>query len=329
MVVGTHWWVRVAALGFVIALVCVALGVGGAGAWTTNLVQLDNGTCGQNLQVGSDRTASKSATPSFWIMGDGGLSKYDVSIDGLFVGSFGSDMYANVCVRTSSRLSDGSHVLTGRETSPHSVALSSLAFSVDTIAPSAPSAPALASWSDTGTVGDNVTSYRQVTLLGRSQPLMAVQVYANGAMVGGARADNAGNWSAATTALTDGTYNTTAAAIDNAGNKSPLSAAATLTISQSTTTTATTPAAPTGLVLASAGANGIWFAWTAPASGSPIAGYGIYRSTAAGAETPYAINGITLFVDQRVTRGVRYYYRVAAVNSAGRGPLSAEVSVVS
>jgi hypothetical protein len=55
----------------------------------------------------------------------------------------------------------------------------------------------------------------------------------------------------------------------------------------------------------------------------------IYRSTSAGAEKPYAIDGITLFIDLRVTRGVRYFYRVAAVNSAGIGRLSAEVSAVS
>src|SRR5262245_44818144 len=46
-------------------------GTASAGAWETNLVQLDNGTCVQNLQIGSDKNASSSARPSFWIMGDG------------------------------------------------------------------------------------------------------------------------------------------------------------------------------------------------------------------------------------------------------------------
>src|SRR5262245_283726 len=53
------------------------------GAWTTNSTQLDNGTCGRNLQYGSDKTASQSNTPSFYLMGDGGLSKYEIFVDGV------------------------------------------------------------------------------------------------------------------------------------------------------------------------------------------------------------------------------------------------------
>ena len=67
---------------------CCMLGVaslfaGSASAvWTTNLVQLDNDTCGGNLQTGSDKTASSSNTPSFWLMGDGGLSSYAPEVGG-------------------------------------------------------------------------------------------------------------------------------------------------------------------------------------------------------------------------------------------------------
>src|SRR4051794_35141989 len=61
------------AIGCVLAVASVLAG-SASSAWTTNLVQLDNGTCGQNLQIGSDKTVSSSATPSFWLMGDGGLS---------------------------------------------------------------------------------------------------------------------------------------------------------------------------------------------------------------------------------------------------------------
>src|SRR5687767_8513260 len=56
------------------AIAVGAVLAGGASAWTTNLVQLDNGNCGRNLQIGSDKKASSSATPSFWLQGDGGLS---------------------------------------------------------------------------------------------------------------------------------------------------------------------------------------------------------------------------------------------------------------
>ena len=54
---------------------------GSAVAALTNTAQLDNGTCGRNLQLGSDKTASKSATPSFLMAGDGGLSSYLAFVD--------------------------------------------------------------------------------------------------------------------------------------------------------------------------------------------------------------------------------------------------------
>jgi hypothetical protein len=68
-------------------------------------------------------------------------------------------------------------------------------------------------------------------------------------------------------------------------------------------------------------------AWTVPdAGGAAISGYQIYRGTAAGAETlVQTISNGTSYVDA-VTRGT-YYYRVAALTSAGTGALSNEVSV--
>ena len=65
------------------AAVVVALSLPGAvgAAWTTNKVELDPGQCGQMLQIGSDPTASSSATPSFYLQGDGGLSSYAMSLD--------------------------------------------------------------------------------------------------------------------------------------------------------------------------------------------------------------------------------------------------------
>ena len=49
-------------LSVVLGLVGFALFVGSGGAAITNTAQLDNGTCGRNLQLGSDKTASSSAT---------------------------------------------------------------------------------------------------------------------------------------------------------------------------------------------------------------------------------------------------------------------------
>src|SRR5690242_19646433 len=70
----------------------------------------------------------------------------------------------------------------------------------------------------------------------------------------------------------------------------------TTTTVKPTTTTTTVPTdlprlqPPTGLIVASGGASGMWVAWTPPAStsGSSVYAYAVYRGTAPGAETGYA-----------------------------------------
>ena len=87
----------------------------------TNVVNLDDGTCGLNLQTGSDKTASKSNRPSFLLWGDGGLSSY-------------ADLHRRRLDRHlqlrrvrqrlhphpgRNALADGPHLLTGNELAPH------------------------------------------------------------------------------------------------------------------------------------------------------------------------------------------------------------------
>src|ERR1043166_7464279 len=99
----------------------------------TNEIQLDNGTCGRNLQLGNDRTASSSATPTFLLNGDGGASEYTAKIDGQALpGSFTSDGYGNVCITVSTGLSDGPHILAAREIRPNPQDVTPFAFSGDT-----------------------------------------------------------------------------------------------------------------------------------------------------------------------------------------------------
>ena len=71
--------------------------------------------------------------------------------------------------------------------------------------------------------------------------------------------------------------------------------------------------------------------WSAPASngGSPISGYRIQRATTAGAETFLTpVGNVTTYSDKVTTGGVRYYYKVTAVNSVGESPPSNEASAV-
>jgi fibronectin type 3 domain-containing protein len=99
------------------------------------------------------------------------------------------------------------------------------------------------------------------------------------------------------------------------------SSAATISV----TTGAQPPPAPTGLA-ATAGNAQITLSWTASTGATS---YNVYRGTTAGGESKTAIKtGLTstAYTDNSVTNGQIYYYKVAAVNSAGTSGLSNETS---
>ncbi|MGZ4442053.1 MAG: fibronectin type III domain-containing protein [Nocardioidaceae bacterium] len=93
---------------------------------------------------------------------------------------------------------------------------------------------------------------------------------------------------------------------------------------------ASAPSAPRTLV-ASGGNGSVALSWATPTSdgGAGITGYNVYRGTTAGGEatTPVATNvSTTSYTDTGTTNGTTYYYKVAAVNSAGTSPQSNEAS---
>ncbi len=90
------------------------------------------------------------------------------------------------------------------------------------------------------------------------------------------------------------------------------------------------PGAPTGLRGISRNMQAA-LTWTAPV-GQPVISYNVYRSATANIPTnatPFRI-GITTpaFTDTGLRNRQKYYYRVAAVNSAGTGAMSNEVMVI-
>src|SRR5215212_1758558 len=88
------------------------------------------------------------------------------------------------------------------------------------------------------------------------------------------------------------------------------------------------PGAP-ALNTPTSGNASVGLTWSAPASngGAPITNYAVYRSTTAGNEAFLANTGGALtYTDTTVSNGSTYYYKVAAINSAGTGPSSNEVS---
>jgi hypothetical protein len=96
----------------------------------------------------------------------------------------------------------------------------------------------------------------------------------------------------------------------------------------STTSSAVPPGAPT--VDAPVAGNGsVSLSWSKPSTdgGATITDYAVYQATTAGGETFLANTGGALtYTDTGLTNGTTYYYEVAAINGAGTGTLSNEVS---
>jgi len=89
------------------------------------------------------------------------------------------------------------------------------------------------------------------------------------------------------------------------------------------------PGAPTGLTATGVSGTEINLAWTAPAG--TVSGYNVYRGTSPRGEatTPVASGlAVASYSDTNVTAGIEYYYTVAATNSMGTGPVSAEASAI-
>ena len=84
------------------------------------------------------------------------------------------------------------------------------------------------------------------------------------------------------------------------------------------------PAAPTGLAATAANAQ-VTLTWNAS---SGATGYYVKRSTTSGSETQIAAQSTTGYTDNTVANGTKYYYVVAAYNSYGQSPNSAEVNAM-
>ena len=88
------------------------------------------------------------------------------------------------------------------------------------------------------------------------------------------------------------------------------------------------PSAPT-LLSARPGNAQVTLSWSAPSSngGSDVTNYTIYRDTTSGTRIfLVTVGNVLTYVDAGVSNGTTYYYTVAAVNVAGPGPQSNELS---
>ncbi len=130
-----------------------------------------------------------------------------------------------------SPLSDGPHAFTAVaiDAAGNTGAASSvLNIVVDSAAPAVPTIDSFST--DTGTVGDGVTSDNTLTLIGSAEANSSVKVYDGATLLGTTGADGAGAWFYDTSTLPNGAHSFTAIASDAAGNESLASAPLNLTI---------------------------------------------------------------------------------------------------
>jgi fibronectin type 3 domain-containing protein len=137
----------------------------------------------------------------------------------------------------------------------------------------------------------------------------------------GAAVTSAAGTTATVSGLTNGiTYYFRVAAVNAVGEGLVSDEASAVPVSGGSTTTSA-PAAPTGLI-AKAGNSQVSLKWTAPASdgGSPVTGYDVYDGISPGFPSKTAVISITgtSVTVNGLTNGTTYYFRVTAVNAAGK-----------
>jgi len=162
-------------------------------------------------------------------------STVELFVNNVLVGTNVADAVGNYSIGIG--LNEGVYQITAGATdaagnsSPHSTVMLPLLV-VDSTAPPAPSVPDLVSASDTGASDtDNITSDISPTFQGTAEANATILLFANGTLAGSSRANENGQWTVTVTnALVDGTFEITARAVDLAGNFSPVSLAAAITI---------------------------------------------------------------------------------------------------
>jgi hypothetical protein len=197
-----------------------------------------------DLAAASDSGASNTdnltnvTTPTFTGTGEAGatVTLFDGAVA---VGSATADAGGAWSI-TSSALAAGAHSITAKQTdlagNGPSAASGTLTVTIDTTAPGAPSAPDLATSSDSGaSSADNITNVAAPTFTGTGAAAGATVTLFDGATaVGTAVADGSGNWSITSSTLAAGPHTMTARQADAAGNLSAASAPLLVTIDTST-----------------------------------------------------------------------------------------------
>ncbi|MRV73970.1 DUF4214 domain-containing protein [Duganella sp. FT92W] len=134
---------------------------------------------------------------------------------------------------TSSILTDGTHTMKAVQTNAAGTASAqstTLNVTIDNTAPPAPGTPALAPSSDSGALGDGITTDTSPLITGTAAPGAIVSVYDHGALLGTTSANASGVWSFSSS-LGMGSHQLQASQTNSVDNTSTLSGTLALTIS--------------------------------------------------------------------------------------------------
>lgn len=226
--------------------------------------------------------------------------------------------YADGCIgtcETGSGASTASYATIARQSGGSTV------FSAyDSTGPSAPGAPVLS-----GTAGDGSNSLSWTTPADNGAAITGYRVYRNGALLATTGVTNAYTDSAVTNGQT---YTYEVAAVNSVGESAKSN-----TVSL-TPRALTAPSAPRSLTAAHNGgpnSGKIKLDWLAPTDtgGSAVTGYKIYRGTTSGGETYLrTVGNVLTNTDAGLTKNVRYYYKVTAVNAIGESVFSNEANAL-
>jgi VCBS repeat-containing protein len=255
---------------------------------------------------------SNSASATFNFTGQsnnpGRVVGFDYQLDGSL-----SLTFVNTGTVTLSGLSEGSHtfkVYAQDQSGAIDTTPATYSWDVDTIPPAAPSAPDLASASDSGTFDtDNITRTTTPTFTGSAEDGATVNLYdTDGVTLLGSAVAAGGLWSITTSVLAEGDHTVTATATDAVGNVGVASAGLTVTID---TTPPAAPAAPALAHDTGTAGDGITsdptISYPTPASGDVLlySTDGVNFSTTAPAFAPdgSADRSHTVTIEERDTAG--------------------------
>ncbi len=265
----------------------------------------DSGTLGDGI--------TSDTTPTITGTADAGNTVKLYDTDGTtLLGTTTADGAGNWSI-TSSALTSGAHTLKATQTDGGSIvsALSGgLALTIDTAA-AAPTALALASGSDSGTLGDGITNDGTPAVTGHAEANAAVRLYDTDGttLLGSATADGAGNWSITSSTLIEGAHTLTAKQTDPAGNVSSASAGFAYTLDT---------IGPVGMALSatsvtmSAATNGATVATLSSTDATAVVyGFAVGNGTIDADNAKFSVSGNSLVAAQNLAAGTYHIYMMA------------------